>query len=105
MPSLYSNTLINVALCEIFTNVHSFIVIVTNHFSNDVYKPVKAYTGELYLRQIISSVNFDDGTDTIDFFHGYLNYQIEHHLFPNMSMLSLRKAMPEVKKICKKHNI
>ena len=46
---------------------NSFIVIVTNHCGNDVYrfdKPVKPYSGEFYLRQIIGSVNFDAGTDT-----------------------------------------
>ena len=41
----------------------------------------------------------------IDFWHGFLNYQIEHHLWPNLSMLSYRKAMPRVKLICLKHNI
>ena len=37
--------------------------------------------------------------------HGGLEYQIEHHLFPDLTLLSYRKAMPLVKEICKKHQI
>ena len=40
-----------------------------------------------------------------DFLHGWLNYQIEHHLYPNLSMLAYRKAHPKIKKICQKHKI
>jgi hypothetical protein len=28
------------------------------------------------------------GSDANDFLHGWLNYQIEHHMFPDLSMLS-----------------
>mmetsp|Transcript_49325 Transcript_49325/g.139661 ORF Transcript_49325/g.139661 Transcript_49325/m.139661 type:complete len:91 (-) Transcript_49325:112-384(-) len=45
------------------------------------------------------------GTDLCDFMHGWLNYQIEHHLWPDLSMLSYQKAAPLVKSICKKHGV
>ncbi len=45
------------------------------------------------------------GNDYVDFMHGWLNYQIEHHLWPNLSMLSYQKAAPLVRDICKKHNV
>lgn len=102
------NSIINIILAEILTNIHSFIVILPNHTGSDLYRfdyPVAHLSGEFYLRQIISSVNYDTGNDLLDFSHGWLNYQIEHHLFPNLSMLSYRRAVPLVKKICKKHNI
>ena len=86
------------------TNLHSFLTIVTNHAGDDLYRfdtPCTPRSGEFYLRQIISSVNFSAGSDLIDYPHGFLNYQIEHHLFPNLSMLSYRRAMPKVKEICK----
>ena len=35
--------------------------------------------------------------DCNDFFHGWLNFQIEHHLWPQLSMLSYQKAAPEVR--------
>ena len=61
--------------------------------------------GEFYLRQIVGSVNYPNGTNTLDFLHGWLNYQIEHHLWPEMTASQYQKAQPLVKAICEKHNI
>ncbi|XP_038071953.1 fatty acid desaturase 2-like [Patiria miniata] len=38
-------------------------------------------------------------------FSGHLNYQIEHHLFPTMPRHNFYKVMPDVKALCKKHDI
>ena len=38
-------------------------------------------------------------------FHGGLEYQIEHHLFPQLPRHNLHKVRPLVKKICKEHGI
>jgi len=94
-------------LSELFANFHSFLVIVPNHSAEDIYQfstPHKSQ-GEYYLRQIMGSVNYNTGTDFIDFLHGFLNYQIEHHLFPNMPSSYYQKMQPIVKDICKKHNL
>jgi len=106
--SAYVNALVSMVLAEILTNVHSFIVIVTNHAGDDLYRFQRhctARTSTFYLRQIISSANFTMGTDLIDFHHGWLNYQVEHHLWPDLSMLSYQKAAPLVRDLCKKHNV
>ena len=96
-----------IVLAEFLTNVHSFTVIVPNHSAEDIYmfsEPSQSQ-GEFYLRQIMGSVNYNTGTDFIDFLHGFLNYQIEHHLFPNMPLSYYQKMQPIVKEICKKHNL
>lgn len=93
-------TLYSVLLAELLTNLHSFVIIACNHAGNDVYKfdtSVKARSDEFYLRAVIGSVNFHTGhdfgapgtfaADSVDFMQGWLNYQIEHHMFPDMSML------------------
>ena len=101
------NAFIIMFIAEFFANLHSFLVIVPNHSAEDIYmfsKPHKS-TGEFYLRQIMGSVNYNTGSDAIDFAHGFLNYQIEHHLFPNMPLSYYQKMQPIVKDICKKHNI
>ncbi len=101
------NALIILLLAEFFANLHSFLVIVPNHSAEDIYmfnEPHKS-TGEFYLRQIMGSVNYNTGSDWIDFLHGFLNYQIEHHLFPNMPHSYYQKMQPIVKEICKKHNL
>jgi len=101
------NAFIIIVLAEIIANLHSFLVIVPNHSAEDIYQfstPHKTQ-GEYYLRQIMGSVNYNTGTDLIDFGHGFLNYQIEHHLFPNMPHSFYQKMQPIVKDICKKHNL
>ena len=101
------HTFIILLLAEIAANLHSFLVIVPNHSASDIYQfstPHKNQ-GEYYLRQIMGSVNYNTGSDLIDFGHGFLNYQIEHHLFPNMPHSFYQKMQPIVKDICKKHNL
>lgn len=101
------NAFIVIVLAEILANLHSFLVIVPNHSAEDIYQfstPHKTQ-GEYYLRQIMGSVNYCTGSDAIDFVHGFLNYQVEHHLFPNMPLNFYQKMQPIVKEICKKHNL
>ena len=65
----------------------------------------KPYSGSFYLRQVLASADFTYGNDVVDFLHGWLNYQVEHHMRPSLSMLSYQKAGPLVKAICAKHNV
>ena len=55
-------------------------------------------------RQVITSRNIRGGT-VMDLFMGGLNYQVEHHLFPNMPRPSLAKASAIVKDYCREHAI
>jgi fatty acid desaturase len=50
-------------------------------------------------RQVLTSRNVRGGIFT-DLLLGGLNYQIEHHLFPNMPRASLRRARPVVRAYC-----
>lgn len=97
----------NMLLAEGITNLHSFAIIVTNHSGDDLFAFDKKAIGkgEFYLRQITGSTNFRTGGDWNDFWHGWLNYQIEHHLWPDLTMLQYRKAQPAVQAICARHGI
>jgi fatty acid desaturase len=55
-------------------------------------------------RQVLTSRNIRGGT-VMDSFMGGLNYQIEHHLFPNMPRPHLRKAQEIVREYCEAHGI
>jgi fatty acid desaturase len=55
-------------------------------------------------RQVLTSRNIRGGT-VMDTFMGGLNYQVEHHLFPNMARPNLRKAQEITKEYCQTHNI
>jgi fatty acid desaturase len=45
------------------------------------------------------------GSRLVDFLLGGLNYQIEHHLFPNMPRPNLRRAQPLIRAFCREHDI
>jgi len=100
--------LVNLIIADVMTNIHSFIIIASNHVGDDVYRfetQTKPRTDDFYLRAVIGSVNFKTGGDKNDFMHGWLNYQIEHHMFPDMSMKNYQKAQPRVKAICEKYGV
>ena len=101
------NAFIIILMAEAVANLHSFLVIVPNHSAEDIYRFEEPHQsqGEFYLRQIMGSVNYNTGSDLIDFGHGWLNYQIEHHLFPNLPLSQYQVMQPIVKEICKKHKL
>jgi fatty acid desaturase len=55
-------------------------------------------------RQVLTSRNVA-GSRPVDFLLGGLNYQIEHHLFPNMPRPNLRHAQPLVRAFCAQHDL
>ncbi len=55
-------------------------------------------------RQVLTARNVK-GNPVIDFWYGGLNYQIEHHLFPNMPRNKLPEAQKVVKAFCQAHSI
>ncbi|MEL4318336.1 acyl-CoA desaturase [Leifsonia sp. YIM 134122] len=55
-------------------------------------------------RQVLTSRNIR-GSRSMDIFMGGLNYQIEHHLFPNMPRPHLKQAQLLAKAYCESHSI
>jgi len=107
-PSFFANAVCNLVLADIVANIHGFVVIVTNHAGDDLYRfstGCRPKSPTFYLRAITSSANFGTGGDLNDFLHGWLNYQIEHHCWPDLSMLAYRRGQPKLKAICEKHGV
>jgi len=107
-PAFYVNAVINLVLSDVVSNLHGFIVIVTNHAGSDLYRfetGCKPKSPTFYLRAITSSANFNTGGNVNDFMHGWLNYQIEHHCWPELSMLAYQKGQPKLKAICAKYGV
>lgn len=94
-------------IIEITTNILAFFVISATHTGGDVYRfPTASKSkGETMLREILGTINYNNGNDFIDFFNGFLGYHMEHHVLPNETHLFYRKMKPELIKVCKKHNI
>lgn len=97
------SVLLNVLLAELLTNLHGFLTIVPNHAGEDLCRfdgPVRNGKGEFYLRQILGSANYRCGGNLNDLLHGWLNYQIEHHVWPDLTLLQYQKAQPRLKALC-----
>mmetsp|Transcript_97229 Transcript_97229/g.208563 ORF Transcript_97229/g.208563 Transcript_97229/m.208563 type:complete len:408 (-) Transcript_97229:147-1370(-) len=101
-------TLANLVGAELVTNCHSYCTIVTNHAGSDLWSfsnSCKYGTPEFYLRAVLGSTAFPAGNDIVDFFHGYLNYQPEHHAFPELSPLHYQRLHPRFKAVCHAHRV
>ena len=107
-PALFTNAVINLVAAEFLTNIHAFITIVTNHAGEDLYTfddAVKPRSSSFYVRQIVGSANYATGDDLTDFSHGWLNYQIEHHVWPDLSMRQYQIGAPQLKAVCEKYGV
>jgi fatty acid desaturase len=99
--------LVALVMAELLANLHSFLIIVPNHTGADVYRylsPARA-RDDFYLRQLMGTVNYRSRNGLSDFLMGYLNYQIEHHLWPDLPMLKYRQAAPQVRALCQKYGV
>ncbi len=106
-PWAYASVLINRAIAEVIANLHTYLIIVPSHAGEDIYRfdtPIEG-RGDFYVRQITGSANYRTGGFWNDLFHGWLNYQIEHHLFPDLTMQNYCDAQPRVQEICEKHGV
>ena len=90
-------------------NVWTNAVIFCGHFPDGAEKFTKKdlaneTRAEWYLRQMLGSANLTGGP-VIDFMSGNLSYQIEHHLYPDMSSNRLAEASVRVREVCDKYDL
>lgn len=74
-----------------------------NHFSAGVY--VGGPKGnDWFEKQTMGTIDIAC-SPWMDWFHGGLQFQVEHHLFPRLPRCHLRRIAPIVRELCKKHNL
>src|SRR5262249_13190505 len=95
----WASVLLTSLLAEVFANVYSAMIIAPNHAGDGGVRG----RAEFQLQQVLGSVNYTGGRDLPDFLQGYLNYQIEHHLWPDLPALKYPEAAPELKRICARY--
>ena len=101
------SVLCNSVLADLLTNLHTFLVVGPNHTGEDLYRfdTAPEGRGERYVQQVIGSANYRTGGDLNDFAHLWLNYQIEHHIWPDLPMLKYRQVQPRVRQLCEKYGV
>jgi fatty acid desaturase len=92
-------------LADAINNYWIAFTIQATHFTEPL-QPEQAlqHKGRWYLSQLDSSVNFK-GSRRMSILWGHLNYQIEHHLFPDIPSRHYPDMAKEVKAVCAKYNI
>lgn len=97
----------NSVMGEALSNLHTFIVVGPNHTGDDLYRfdDRPKNKDEFMARQVVGSVNYTTGGDLNDWANLWLNYQIEHHLFPDVPMRQYQKVQPKVKALCERYGL
>lgn len=106
-PWAVYSALINSIVAELMANFHGFFVVAPNHTGEDIFRfeTKPADKAERMLRQVIGSVNYRTGGDLNDYLHFWLNYQIEHHIWPDLPMLRYQQIQPRVEALCAKYGV
>lgn len=101
------SVLVNSVLAEVLSNVHIFIVLTPNHCADDLYRfdTMPKDRREALLRQVVGTANFRCGGELNDFMHLWLNYHIEHHLWPNLPMTAYRRIQPRLRRVCEEFGV
>jgi len=92
----------------IHTFVINFLYFINIYPNHSLYetKIENKYQGKDWVKmQIMHSGNFVNNNTLWTRIFGGINFQIEHHLFPNMSNIHYPKIAPIVKQYCKENNI
>jgi fatty acid desaturase len=91
-----------IALHQLLFGLHMGSAFAPNHKG----MPILDATSRMdYVRQQVLTARNLRGNPVVDFLYGGLNYQIEHHLFPNMARNKLSEARKIVKKFCQDRSI
>ena len=106
-PLAVASVWVNSVGAELLTNLHTFAIIAPNHAGDDLHRFTSSPRDrrEWFLRQVLGTVNFRTGGDLRDFLHGFLNYQIEHHLFPDLPPLQYQRLQPRVRALCERYGV
>jgi fatty acid desaturase len=88
---------------HVLTGLYMATIFAPNHKGMPLAPSTRAAGG--FLREQVLTARNIYGNWFIDFMYGGLNYQIEHHLFPNMPRNNLRRARPIVRGYCQMQGI
>ncbi len=74
------------------------------HFENATVKDVVVET-EWAMHQVKTTADFAPKSPIANWICGGLNFQVVHHLFPNVSHVHYRSLQPIVARVCAKHDV
>lgn len=104
---LVGNFLLGFLLSGFIGNWVAFLTIGPNHTGSDLFRYYSKSTNRIdfLIRQITGSANYTTYGPTSDFFMGWLNYQIEHHIWPDLMPNGYQKIAASVRKTSEQFEI
>lgn len=83
------------------------VQITLSHFSMESYdsNDMEEVHDDSFVRSQLATSLDIDCPKWMDFFHGGLQFQAAHHLFPRVPRYRLRELVPMIKKMASKHNV
>src|SRR4029079_2937461 len=96
------NVLLTVVAAELLANLYTYLLIASSHTGEDVYRFEVGTRGkpDFYRHQLLGTVNYKRGPIVRDYLEMWINYQIEHHIFPNLPPSKYAACAAEVEEIC-----
>jgi linoleoyl-CoA desaturase len=98
---LIANFVFGLVLSIVFQLAHA---VEATHFENARGKDLTVDT-EWAVHQVVTTADFAPKSPLANWICGGLNFQVVHHLFPNVSHVHYRSIQPIVERVCKKHNV
>ena len=77
-------------------------IFIVNHIQNGLVPPATAHWAD---KQVMATANWKSGSPFWNWFSGGLNHQIEHHMFPSLSMYWYPHISATVRQCCLDHGI
>lgn len=92
-------------LADVINNYWISLTIQATHLTEPLQsEEALSHKGHWYLSQLDSSVNFK-GSRRMSILWGHLNYQVEHHLFPDVPSRHYPDMAREVKAVCLQYGL
>lgn len=87
---------------QAFFGAYLASVFAPNHKGMLLIRPEDDYD---FLHQQVLTARNVKASPVVDFWYGGLNYQIEHHLFPTMARVHLRRAQQVIRSFCAEQGV
>ena len=96
-----------VKTAEILLNFYSWCLIASTHTAEDLYRFDHAASSkdEWYLHQLLTTANYPAGRTWKNWTEAWINFQIEHHFGPNLTLLQLERARMAIHEACRSHQL
>lgn len=94
---------------QVFSGLATAVVFQPSHLMEEVLYPTPDFKGQMpysrFVHQLYTTVNFANDNKLITWYAGALNYQVEHHLFPQICHVHYPAISKMVIEACEEYNI